>query len=58
MNWHTLVGGDVMESEKRYRGSCCTTGDALEGLTTTNARSDSCLVEASGYRERAREQGG
>jgi hypothetical protein len=49
VNWHTLVGGDVMKSERGYRGSCCTTGDALEGLTTTNATSDSCLVKASGY---------
>ena len=46
VNWHTLVGGDVIKSERGYRGTCCTTGDALEGLTTTNARSDSCLVKS------------
>lgn len=54
LNWHTLVGGDVDKSERGIRGSCCTTADAFGGLTTTNVRSDSCLVLVGGYRERAR----
>lgn len=32
VNWHTLVGGDVIKSERGIRGSCCTTVDAFEGL--------------------------
>ena len=54
LNWHTLVGADVMESERGIGGSCCTTADAFVGLSTTNVRGDSCLVKASGYQKRAR----
>ena len=47
MNWHTLVGGDDTRPAEGSVAPVVRLGMRWRGLTTTNVRSDSCLVKTS-----------